>query len=49
MTKEEIMREYEVTDQDIGAALNYAAELIETEEFHPLPMQGGDDHALPDR
>jgi uncharacterized protein (DUF433 family) len=35
MTKEEIMREYEVTEEDIEAALSYAAELIEAEEFHP--------------
>ena len=38
MTREEIMREYEVTEEDIRAALGYAADLIETEEFHPLPM-----------
>ena len=38
MTREEIMREYEVTDEDIRAALGYAADLIEAEEFHPLPM-----------
>ena len=38
MTREEIMREYEVTEDDIRAALGYAAELIETEEFHPLPV-----------
>ena len=31
MTKEEIMREYVVTEKDIEAALNYAAELIESE------------------
>ncbi len=31
MTREEIMREYEVTEEDIEAALNYAAELIESE------------------
>lgn len=49
MTKEEIMREYEIVEEDIEAALNYAAELIETEEFHPLPLQSRDDHALPDR
>lgn len=49
MTKEEIIREYAVTEEDIEAALNYAAELIETEEFHPLPMLGGGDHALSDR
>ena len=49
MTKEEIMREYEVAEEDIEAALSYAAELIETEEFHPLPIPGGEDHALSDR
>lgn len=38
MTKQEIMREYEVTEEDISAALSYAAELIEAEEFHPLPV-----------
>jgi len=37
MTKEEIVREYEVTEEDICAALVYAGELIEEEEFHPLP------------
>ncbi|OGL48812.1 MAG: hypothetical protein A3C43_00665 [Candidatus Schekmanbacteria bacterium RIFCSPHIGHO2_02_FULL_38_11] len=37
MTKEEIMLEYEVTEEDIRAALTYASELIENEEFHPLP------------
>lgn len=37
MTKEEIMREYEVIEEDIRAALTYAGELIEEEEFHPLP------------
>jgi len=41
MTKEEIMQEYEVTEEDIKAALNYAAELIEAEEFHPLPVPAG--------
>lgn len=37
MTKEEIMREYEVSAEDIHAALIYAIELIETETFYPLP------------
>ena len=37
MTKEEIIREYEVTEEDIRVALTYAGELIEEEEFHPLP------------
>ena len=31
MTKEEIMQEYEVTEEDIEAAFNYADELIESE------------------
>ena len=49
MTMEEIMREYEVTGEDIEAALSYATELIEAEEFHPLPMPVGEGHALSDR
>lgn len=40
MAKEEIIQEYEVTEEDIWAALNYANELTETEEFHPLPRGG---------
>jgi uncharacterized protein (DUF433 family) len=39
MTKEEIMREYEISEEDVLAALNYAAQLIESEVFHPLPTQ----------
>jgi uncharacterized protein (DUF433 family) len=38
MTYQEIIQEYKVTHEDIAAALDYAAELIETEEFRPLPM-----------
>lgn len=38
MTKEEVMQEYEVTAEDIAAALSYAAELIEAEEVHSLPV-----------
>jgi uncharacterized protein (DUF433 family) len=41
MTNEEIIREYDVTEQDIRAALNYAAELIDTEEFFPLTAETG--------
>ncbi|MBI5183926.1 MAG: DUF433 domain-containing protein [Nitrospinae bacterium] len=37
MTKEEIMLEYEVSEEDIRSALTYAGELVEEEEFHPLP------------
>lgn len=36
MTKEDIMREYEVSEADVLAALSYAADLIEDAEFHPL-------------
>lgn len=37
MTREEIAQEYKVTEEDITAALAYATDLIEAEEFHPLP------------
>lgn len=37
MTTKEIVREYEISEEDVLAALNYAAELIEAQEFHPLP------------
>ena len=33
MTKEQIMREYEVTEEDIWATLNYATGLIEAKEL----------------
>ena len=38
MTDEEVMREYGITREDIAAALAYAAELVEADEFHPLPV-----------
>ncbi|MBI3536455.1 MAG: DUF433 domain-containing protein [Chloroflexi bacterium] len=38
MTEEEIMHEYEITKEDVRAALEFAAHLIETETFHPLPI-----------
>ena len=37
MSFEEVQREYEATGNDIKAALEFANELIEQEEFHPLP------------
>ena len=37
MTKEEIVQEYEVSEEDVRAALIYAGKLIEEEAFHPLP------------
>lgn len=38
MTIEEIVREYEVSEQDVFAALSFAAEVIDCEQHHPLPM-----------
>jgi len=37
MTKGEIIKEYEITLDDINAALNYAGKLIEDDIYHPLP------------
>jgi uncharacterized protein (DUF433 family) len=37
MAKEEIISEYEISEEDVLAALSYATELIEAEYFHPLP------------
>lgn len=37
MTIEEIKKEYDVSEEDIRAALFYASEIIEKEEYHPLP------------
>lgn len=38
MSEEEIMREYEISREDIRASLSYAGELIEGEEFYPLSI-----------
>lgn len=38
MTFDELCREYEVTAEDIRAAIQYAQELVEQETHHPLPM-----------
>jgi uncharacterized protein (DUF433 family) len=38
MSKEEVIREYEISEEDVLAALSYAAQLIETDVFHPLPV-----------
>ena len=37
MTFEELQKEYAVTTEDIRAALEFAAEIIEQEEHHTLP------------
>lgn len=37
MSYEDVIREYEITTDDIHAALDFAAELIDQEQFRPLP------------
>lgn len=39
MTREEVMHDYEITSEDIAAALAYAADLLEADEFHPLTVK----------
>ena len=39
MPREEVMREYEISAKDVAAALAYAADLVEADEFHPLPAR----------
>ena len=36
MTFEEVQREYDLTPEDIRAALRFAGELVDQESFHPL-------------
>ncbi len=38
MTFDEMCREYDVSTEDIRAAIKYAEELVEQETHHPLPM-----------
>lgn len=38
MTIEEITKEYEITADDVAAALAYAADIIEMEECYPLSV-----------
>jgi uncharacterized protein (DUF433 family) len=35
---DEIGREYDLTDEDIRAALGFAAQLVEKEQHYPLPV-----------
>lgn len=37
MTVDEISKEYDISAEDVRAALEYASQLIEQEEHHPLP------------
>jgi uncharacterized protein (DUF433 family) len=38
MTFEEIEREYDLSAEDIRAALKFVGEIAEQESFHPLPV-----------
>lgn len=38
MTREEVIKEYAITQKDIDAALAYAAELVDEDEYHPLSV-----------
>ncbi|HLN27529.1 MAG TPA: DUF433 domain-containing protein [Gemmataceae bacterium] len=38
MSFEEIQREYDLSAEDIRAALSFAANLVEQEQHHPLPV-----------
>lgn len=38
MTNEEVQREYDLTADDIHAALAFAAQRVEDEQYHPLPL-----------
>ena len=37
MSIQEVVREYEITEEDVRAALAFAGDLIDKEAFHPLP------------
>ena len=37
MSFDEVHREYDLTPEDVRAALEFAAELVEQEQHHPLP------------
>jgi uncharacterized protein (DUF433 family) len=39
MTQSDIAQEYSITVDDIAAALEFAAELVDDEQFHPLPTR----------
>ena len=38
MTFENVQQEYDLTAEDIRAALRFVGELVEQESFHPLPV-----------
>ena len=39
MTQQQVVDEYAVTTDDIAAALEFATELVDEEQFHPLPAR----------
>jgi uncharacterized protein (DUF433 family) len=39
MTQQQVVDEYGVTTDDIAAALEFATELVDEEQFHPLPTR----------
>jgi uncharacterized protein (DUF433 family) len=39
MTQEQVVDDYGVTSDDIAAALEFATELVDEEQFHPLPTR----------
>lgn len=39
MTFDEIEREYDLTAEDIRAALRFVGEIAQQESFHPLPAE----------
>ena len=39
ITNEQIIEEYRVTADDIAAALEFATDLVDEEQFHPLPTR----------
>lgn len=38
MSFEDVQRDYDLTAEDVRAALDYAAELLSKEQHHPLPV-----------
>jgi len=41
MSFEEVRREYDLSMDDIRAALKFAGELVEQHQYHPLPVGPG--------
>jgi uncharacterized protein (DUF433 family) len=38
MSEAEVRREYDLSEEDLLAAFEYAAEMIDREKVHPLPV-----------